>query len=85
MGPTFRASHMGLDKAFCQPHTFHSPSFLTLRMTPLRISAGKVERAQDIGFGGPNTAPSLLSLGAGPPSSVLFTCLLLSSVLGGHP
>lgn len=41
-GSHIQAPHMSLDKAFCQPHTFHSPSFLTLRMTPLRISAGKV-------------------------------------------
>lgn len=66
---------LGRDKAFCQHPTFHSPSFLTLRMTPFRISAGKVGRTQDVGFSGPNMLSSLLGLGAGPPSSFLFVFL----------
>lgn len=40
-GSHIQGCHVGLDKAFCFTPTFHSPSFLTLRMTPLRISAGK--------------------------------------------
>ena len=40
-GPTFRDPHLGLDKALCLAPTFHSPSFLTLRMTPLKISVGE--------------------------------------------
>lgn len=40
-GLIFRVPHKGLDKAFCLTPTFHSPSFLTLRMTPVRISAQK--------------------------------------------
>lgn len=39
---TLRDPHVGWGKGptLVTP-TFHSPSFLTLRMTPLRISAGK--------------------------------------------
>lgn len=39
--PHSEPPHIGLDKAFYLAPTFHSPSFLTLRMTPLKISAGK--------------------------------------------
>lgn len=38
---TFRAPHICVHEPFWLIPTFHSPSFLTLRMTPLKISVGE--------------------------------------------